>query len=333
MRVVLLYFLLPLLLLLLVFYWWAQQGQLDPDQLHVDSYLEEGSRSDSDTFSIMTFNIGYLSGMTNNMPVKPDKVLFDNNLLKARELIKKWQPDIIGFQEIDIGSSRSYKVNQVSSLSQGYSYAVTSINWDKKYVPFPYWPPTIHFGEMRSAQAVLSKFQVKQSKRIVLTGPKSAPFYYRAFYLDRLLQVLETSVDGKSLVILNVHLEAFDQETRELQAREVLEVVEQYIGETPLILMGDFNARPPYASETVTSEKTIKMFLEHPLLDVAVDRETYLASESAHFTFDTAEPYEKLDYIFYSNQSIHSVDVHTLTEAGEISDHYPVFMRFKWMGR
>ncbi len=333
MRVVLLYFLLPLLLLLLVFYWWAQQGQLDPGQLHVEKDLEEGFRSDTDTFSIMTFNIGYLSGMTNNMPVKPEKSLFDNNLSKARELIKKWQPDIIGFQEIDIASRRSYNVNQVTGLSQGYFHAITSINWDKKYVPFPYWPPTIHFGEMRSAQALLSKFQVRRSERIVLTGPKSAPFYYRAFYLDRLLQVLETSVDGRSLIVLNVHLEAFDQETRELQAREVLEVVEQYIETTPLILIGDFNARPPYASETVTNEETIKMFLEHPLLDVAVDIETYLARESEHFTFDTSEPYEKLDYIFYSNQSIQPVEVHTLSEAGQISDHYPVFMKFKWMER
>ena len=328
MRIVILYFLFPLIILLLIFYKWGSSGSLDQELLHQEISLDSNDRLEEDTFSIMTYNIGYLSGMTNNLPVKPSKHLFEDNLVKLQALVDELQPDVIGFQEIDFASSRSYNVNQLESLSQGYRAAVKSVNWDKKYVPFPYWPPSTHFGRLQSGQALLSKFPISWSTRIVLSRPKKAPFYYQAFYLDRLIQVAELKIEDHSVIILNVHLEAFDQETREVQATEVLNVIEQYISSYPVILIGDFNARPPFASKQVTQESTISIFMQHPLLSPALSRNNYLANEQSHFTFDTATPYEKLDYIFYSHHSIQLVNVSTVTEAGEISDHFPLLMSF-----
>jgi len=329
MRKVLLYVLLPLILLLVAFYWWAKSASLEQDQLHNEIELAHQEFHDRDTFSVMTYNIGYLSGMTNNLPLTVPVDLFDENLQKARTLIDKWQPDLIGFQEIDFRSRRSYNRDQLDSLAAGFNYVVRSVNWDKQYVPFPYWPPSVHFGKMLSGQAVLSRFPVTGSKRMVLTGPQAAPFYYKAFYLDRLVQVVELKISDQAVVLLNVHLEAFDQQTRELQAREVLQVVDQYAAQGPLLLIGDFNARPPYASETISDEKTMAMFLDHPLLSPALDQQQYLASETEHFTYDTANPYEKLDYIFYTPRSIEPVKVATVREAGQISDHFPLYMSFK----
>jgi endonuclease/exonuclease/phosphatase family metal-dependent hydrolase len=184
---------------------------------------------------------------------------------------------------------------------------------------------------MLSGQAILSKFPVTRSERIVLTGPSAAPFYYRAFYLDRLIQVAELTIRNQTVVVLNVHLEAFDQQTRELQAREVLQVVDQYASAGPLLLIGDFNARPPFASDVNTDESTIAMFLKHPLLSPALDEPQYLSNETAYYTFDTENPYEKLDYIFYTHQSIEPVEVATIREAGGISDHFPLLMSFKFL--
>ncbi len=324
MRIVLFYIFLSLVMLLLVFYYWGSSGSINQNQLHQEVSLKTNQRQSSDTFSIMTYNLGYLSGMTNNLPQKASKELFDNNLVAIQVLLNKLQPDILGLQEIDYHAHRSYYTNQLDALSKGYQVGVKSINWDKNYVPFPYWPPAVHFRKMLSGQAILSKFPVSRSERIVLPGPGNAPFYYRAFYLDRLIQVAELSINGKAVMVLNVHLEAFDKETREIQAQEVMKAVELYINKLPLMLIGDFNARPPFAKEQLTNE----MFLEHPLLSLAVNRERYLANEPAHFTFDTDFPYEKLDYIFYSHQKIQPVKVSTVTEAGEISDHLPVLMEF-----
>jgi len=328
MRIVILYFIFPLIIFLLIFYKWGSSGSLDQTLLHQEINLDSYDSHEKDTFSIMTFNLGYLSGMTNNLPVKPSKDLFVDNLAKSQALIGELQPDVIGFQEIDFASNRSYHVNQLESLSHGYQTAVKSVNWDKKYVPFPYWPPSTHFGRIQSGQALLSKFPVSWSERIVLSRPKTAPFYYQAFYLDRLIQVAELSIKSQSVIILNVHLEAFDQETREIQANEVLNVIEQYITKHPVILIGDFNARPPFASKRVNLESTINIFMEHPLLSPALSRKNYLSQEEGHFTFDTATPYEKLDYIFYTHQSIQPVNFSTVTEASEISDHFPLLMSF-----
>ena len=320
------YILIPLVMLLLIFYYWGSSSNLEQSQLHQEVSYRPGTRQSSDTFSIMTYNLGYLSGMTNNLTVKPSKELFENNLETAQTLLDQLQPDIIGLQEIDFDSRRSYYMNQLDSLSRGYQSAVKSVTWDKNYVPFPYWPPKVHFGKMLSGQALLSKFPISASERIVLPGPEKAPFYYRAFYLDRLVQVAQILIRGTAVMVLNVHLEAFDKETREIQAREVLKVVDRYIHQMPLILIGDFNARPPYASETLIEDQTISMFLEHPMLSSALDSQRYLANEKENFTFDTAAPFEKLDYIFYNHQRIQPVRVSTVREAGEISDHFPVFM-------
>jgi endonuclease/exonuclease/phosphatase family metal-dependent hydrolase len=334
MRAVLLYVFLPLVLLLVAFYWWAQGHSVDNELLHQEIAISPiGLQREDSTFSVMTYNLGYLSGMTNNLAQKPSLDLFETNLEAARSLIKKWDPDLVGFQEIDFASNRSYNRNQLDSLSDGFAYAVQSVNWNKKYVPFPYWPPKVHFGRMLSGQAVLSKFRVIQSQRLVLPGPEAAPFYYKAFYLDRLIQVVELEVKGREVILLNVHLEAFDQATRELQAREVMQVVETYCRQYPTLLIGDFNARPPFATEQVTEEETIRIFTEHPLLSPALPKSQYLKNEQQHFTFDTAKPYEKLDYIFFTHQTIEPIETITLHDAGEISDHFPLLMRFKLTNR
>jgi endonuclease/exonuclease/phosphatase family metal-dependent hydrolase len=323
MRIVFFYIFIPFLLILLIFYFWGQSG-ID---LHVVNDLTTELSQQEDTFSIMTYNLGYLSGMTNNLPVTPPKNLFDKNLIRAKMLVKKLDPDIIGFQEIDFSSKRSFEVNQADNLRDGYAVLIKSVNWDKKYVPFPYWPPSVHFGKMISGQAIFSKFPLLDSERIVLTGPSEAPFYYKAFYLDRLIQVARLSVNGKEIIVLNVHLEAFDRFTRENQAKEVLEVVERF-ADTPLILIGDFNARPPYASEIVNDEQTMEIFLNHPRLSSAIDKARYHNEEQLHFTYDTEVPYEKLDYILYTHKFIQPISASTVSEAGTISDHLPVFMKF-----
>jgi len=57
-------------MLLLIFYYWGSGGSLNQNQLHQEISLKADQRQSSDTFSIMTYNLGYLSGMTNNLPQK-----------------------------------------------------------------------------------------------------------------------------------------------------------------------------------------------------------------------------------------------------------------------
>ena len=179
-----------LILAFVVFYFWASSGSLPEEKLsEVITFTEitEEPPVEKETFTVMTYNIGYLAGMFNSRPVETEKILFEKNMARFLELVNRVKPDFIGFQEIDFNSRRSFYVNQLQTIARegGYRYGAAAVNWDKRYVPFPYWPPSVHFGRMLSGQAVLSRFPVLSTERVVLEKPTSNPFYYNEFYLNR----------------------------------------------------------------------------------------------------------------------------------------------------
>ncbi|HET8859211.1 endonuclease/exonuclease/phosphatase family protein [Marivirga sp.] len=96
----------------------------------------------------------------------------------------------------------------------------------------------------------------------------------------------------------------------------------------PVILMGNFNSRSPFATENEEEEKTIELFFNCVDIEEAISRKRYLENESHFFTFDTGKPYERLDYIFYDKTKIRLIESDVLREAKSISDHLPVWMTF-----
>ncbi|MGM0580383.1 MAG: endonuclease/exonuclease/phosphatase family protein [Bacteroidota bacterium] len=314
----------------ITFYFWASSSFVDEENYNQIITYHSDYENPPDTFSVLTYNIGYLSGMINNLPVDRKESLFSKNLTKSISLLGRFDFDIIGLQEVDFRSSRSFNYNQFDSLGMHLKFhqGAYAVNWDKSYVPFPYLPIRNHFGRMYSGQGVLSKMQINSNDLIVFDKPINAPFYYNAFYIDRVLQINKIQIDGDTLILMNAHLEAFDKETRELQAEQVLVEFDKWSKDYPVILMGDFNSRPPFASEIIEKENTIEIFLNNPLIEEAISRDRYLQNEPQYFTFDTAEPYERLDYIFYNKNKIHKIESDVLREAKDISDHLPVWMTF-----
>ena len=65
-----------------------------------------------------------------------------------------------------------------------------------------------------SGQSIISKYKLKDHERIVLERVPDNPFYKDALYLERLAQVVKVVLDGKEVVVINTHLEAFDKTTR-----------------------------------------------------------------------------------------------------------------------
>jgi endonuclease/exonuclease/phosphatase family metal-dependent hydrolase len=319
-----------LILGIVVFYFWGSSGFNDPEDYDKLVTYSETEGTVGDTISVMTYNIGYLSGMTNNLPVDRDEQLFSQNLDKSIRLLELYNFDFIGLQEIDFNSSRSFQYNQMDSLgfSLDFHQGAYAVNWDKSYVPFPYFPITNHFGRMFSGQAILSKVKILDNNLEVLQKPINAPFYYNAFYIDRILQTVKVQLNNDTLILMNVHLEAFDKETRELHAERVLVEFRKYATDYPVVLMGDFNSRPPFASDISEREKTVEIFLDEPNIREAISKDRYLSNEAKYFTFDTADPYERLDYIFYNYNKIMKIDSDVVRRASTISDHLPVWMTF-----
>jgi endonuclease/exonuclease/phosphatase family metal-dependent hydrolase len=307
----------------IVFFFWGSSPAYNQEAYQ--TYRYDDADLPKSKLKVMTYNLGYLSGMKNNLPEDMPYDLFQNNLRRCRQLLDSLDPDIIGFQEIDFASARSHHQNQLDSLSAGYHQAYASVNWNKRYVPFPYWPPRYHFGKMLSGQAILSKYPISKTETKVLKKPVNAPFYYNAFYLDRLVQMAVIEVGERKLMIMNLHLEAFDAETRESQAITVRNLYEQYARTMPVILMGDFNSTPYWTPEADNAMRTI-LGAEH--IACAVSRSRYDARPEAYYTFSSGQPGQRIDYVLYNDNYIKPVSARTVKEAGEISDHLPVIFEF-----
>ncbi len=316
--------LLLFVLFLAVLVAYLSSGRLEEEEYtELITYKTRSTASDS-TLKVMTYNLGYLSGMTNNRPIRREPDFFSSNLAAAKSLLQKVDADVIGVQEVDFGSSRSFYVNQLDTLARVADYAsgYRSVNWDKKYVPFPYWPPSRHFGRMLSGQAIISNYALSSGQTLVLPPNRSSPSYYRAFYLDRLLQVTEFDYLGEKVKVLNVHLEAFDLDTRLRQVEVVKGVYEEYASNFPVILMGDFNAEIPAKS---MDPDAIEALLTAPWIASAVP----FGKEAENGTFPSDAPERMIDYIFYNENFLRCINAHVIIEAGQISDHLPVEAKFQ----
>jgi len=272
------------------------------------------------SFSIVTYNIGYLSGLSNNTAIINQKSFFDKNLQLVLDNFKAIDADILAFQEIDYASKRSFDVNQQNEIAKlGYNYIGQTINWDKKYIPYPELPISSHFGRILSGQSVLSKYKITQQDRFELERDKTNPFYYDAFYIDRLAQVLKISIQDKILVLINVHLEAFNKETRLNQTKKIIELYNTYKNLYPTIILGDFN------SDIKFDDASINLLLKIPDLGNALFNKNNYPK-----TFISLNPTERLDYIFYNKKFITFMDGRVLTEFNQASDHLPLLMKFKF---
>ena len=308
------------------FIYWGSQPTLDEEAYdRLDEFIKLDPPT-GDTMSVMTFNIGYLSGMTNNTATPADYGLFQDNLEKAVSLINVYHPNIIGLQEVDVASKRSYYQNQTDSLAikAEYPWAFRSVNWDKRYVPFPYWPPKYHFGNVISGQSVLSDFPLSRPQKLALQRPDQ-PFYRDAFYLDRLLQVVDIDLGDKAIKLMNVHMEAYDEETRVLQAERVRRMYELYKDRFAILLIGDFNSSPPGAAN---GSKAMEVLMGAEDIRSAIDLLDYEQNPAPHYTFSSATPDRMIDFVLYNENFITKVDAKVLSEAGEISDHLPVYFEF-----
>ncbi|MGQ9630967.1 MAG: endonuclease/exonuclease/phosphatase family protein [bacterium] len=290
--------------------------------------------------TVMTYNIGYASGMKNNKGSVLSRAEILNNLDSIARAARKNEVDILAVQEIDFRSKRSHYIDQVDYLARKLEFPYTAriVNWDKRYVPFP---PTLsfgkHFGRMESGQAVLSRFPIVENRAYYFRKP-DFPFFVKAFYLDRAAQYARIELrPGDTIDLYNVHLEAFDDKTRWAQAEELLKIMGGNGFERGFVL-GDFNAIPPLARVKrfpgtppidMTNDITIETIQRWNGIGEVIPPEAYSTEEWRTWTFPSDGPNRRLDYIFFSD-GISLVRGFVDREAGKGSDHLPVVAEFSF---
>lgn len=145
--------------------------------------------------------------------------------------------DLILLQEVDTNSSRTYSINEANSLAFGNS--VHALNYSCPFVPIPI-PP---MGKVNSGLLTITNYEMDGSERIALPCPFSWPLSIAN--LKRCLLVSYLPVEGtdKQLVLVNLHLEAYDDgEGKIAQTNQLREFIQsEYEKGNYVIAGGDFN--------------------------------------------------------------------------------------------
>ncbi len=200
-------------------------------------------------YTILTWNVGYgaldkdsdffMDGGTQSKSSSKDAVLNNINAIALNTL--SHNPDFVFYQEVDIDSTRSRNVDELSLLINKFSnYTYTrALNYKCEYVPIPI-PP---LGKVESGLLTFSKYNITSSNRFSLPSTFSWPV--KVANLKRCLSINRIKIEGseKELVLINFHLEAYDDgDAKIAQTKVLLSILkEEYEAGNYVIAGGDFN--------------------------------------------------------------------------------------------
>ena len=212
--------------------------------------------AESASLTVLSYNTGYaalgenadffMDGGTSTMPESKDEVV--SNLAGITGEIKEVGADIVLLQEVDKDSKRSFHINEYEEYAKSFTEMASSfaLNYSSTYVPFPF-PVTL--GRVNSGLATFLKYPSETSERVQLPVPFSWPV--RCFNLKRCLLIDRVPLEGteKELVVINLHLEAYDSgEGKIAQTRRMYEVLEAESAKGNYVIVGgDFNQTFPQA--------------------------------------------------------------------------------------
>jgi len=222
-----------------------------------DSSETAGTLSPGESFTIASWNIGYGALGDNadffmdggKMVNTADRARVLKNLTGIRDELASVDPDVVFLQETDRNSTRSHGVDEMRFLmgdrsdptfATGMSYAF-ACNFRAPFVPYPI-PP---IGRVDSGIVTLTAFPVREATRIQLFCPFSWPV--RIANLKRCLLVTRIPVEGsdRELVLVNLHLEAYDSgEGKKQQTKQLVSLLEREMSAGNYVIAGgDFNQK------------------------------------------------------------------------------------------
>ncbi len=342
-------FLLILVLLIAAFFAFLTVTQLDPKSAGADANLmldrSESNRSfsEGDSIDVLSWNIGYGAlgkesdfFMDGGEQTRPEsRSVVEKNMEGIIAQIQSVDADFSILQEVDSGSTRSYGVKETAAIADATGLMnFYALNYKCAFVPFP-WPP---LGKVSSGLFTLSTAQeVSASERIALPSPFSWPV--STANLKRCLLVTTFPLEGsdKQLVLVNLHLEAYDDgEGKAAQTKVLTEFLrEQYEAGNYVIAGGDFN-------QTFPGGLDFYPVINNELWTPGLLDESNLPGEGWQFAYDTKTPtcrllnmpYDPSDpatqyyvidgFIVSPNVQLNSVE--TIDAGFAFTDHNPVHL-------
>jgi endonuclease/exonuclease/phosphatase family metal-dependent hydrolase len=295
------------------------------------------------------WNIGYaaldakedffMDGGKKTRPDTAGSVL--ENMRAIRDFISAAGADIFFLQEVDVNSKRSYNINQVRDLSEMWrGSSAFALNFKCPFVPVPF-PQFI--GKVESGLLSLNSFG-GAAERMSLPSP--FPWPERVAQLKRCLLVTRIPLEGggatgngAELVLVNLHLEAYDTggAGRQAQTRLLAEfLLEEYAKGNYCVAGGDFNQVFPAVKDVFPVEAN--EFFTPGVVDGSLFGEGWVlaADPSAPTCRSLDKPYDgnRVDHQFYLidgfilSPNVELISVRTIDLDFKNSDHNPVKLTF-----
>ena len=306
-------------------------------------------------YSISTYNIGfgaytpefsffmdygetldgkYLQGK-DSIAKNKDTVIY--NTTGAINEIANLDVDFAFFQEVDVKATRSHGYNQYDQIKTTFSDFSSSIslNFHSAFLMYPIFNP---HGKTDAGIVTLSKYNISSATRRSLPIDESFPTKF--FDLDRCIQLTRLPIDGseKELVLINVHLSAYDEggliRQKQLQLlNDVLE--EEKVKGNYVIAGGDFNHD---IANTVdkweTNRKTPDWVFTLDNTNIT-NGYRFVASDSAPTCRTTDAPYKKGEsYVvvidgFICSDNVETILINNIDTNFRYSDHNPSVLSFR----
>jgi endonuclease/exonuclease/phosphatase family metal-dependent hydrolase len=298
--------------------------------------------ADSISITLLTWNIGYC-GLDKDMDFFYDggtKVFTPEekcyaNLKAARGFLNENDTiDFVLLQEVDRDSRRSYNLDQYDAVSTTLDYHSNSfaVNYKVFFVPVP---PSSPMGKVYSGIATFGRYKPLSSVRYSFPGQYSFP--KQLFMLDRCFMVNRYPLsNGKELVLINTHNEAFDPgEIRKAQMEYLREIVlEEYLTGNYVVAGGDWNQCPPDFKPEFTKNKVNTEQMEMPSDYLPAEwkwiYDKYTPSErSVIAAYDPAVTTTTVIDLFLISPNVEALSVKCIDLGFENSDHNPVKMEIR----
>lgn len=249
--------------------------------------------------------------------------------------VDKINPQLLMLQEVDSDSRRSYGIDQRTYFGGSDDNAAYAMNYSCNFVPFPL-PP---IGKVHSGLFTLAEgYAIEQAERHALPCPFKWPV--STANLKRCLLVCYMPIEGcdKQLVLVNLHLEAYDDgEGKIAQTKQLRDFISaEYEKGNYVIAAGDFNQIFPGSLDFYPNS--------HPELWTPGTLDSSMLPEGWTLAYDMAVPtcrllnqsYDPADqentqhYVidgFILSPNVELVNVETLDEGFANSDHNPVALK------
>lgn len=254
------------------------------------------------------------------------------------EVIRRVDPDLVLWQEVDRGSRRTHGIDELEALLQRVPYpCVTDTPYHKApYVPYPAHE---HLGKVDMRLAVMSRYRIDKATRFDL--PRlNEPWLRQQFNLKRAMLAAELPVEGGGrFVAFDAHLSAFSRGdgtvARQLAAMaERIDAAEQE--GAAWVLGADLNCLPPGDDPSRLGDQVSLYEAESPLIpwfDRYASAVPLLEHQRDPGPFRTYMPWgsqaadRAIDHVFHA-PTVEMRRFSVLQDVTTLSDHHPMLFEF-----